>query len=96
MALGARRERVVWTVVRDVAILLGAGTGVGLVLTLLATLALRAATVPTPGISLYRPTADPLALVSIAACMAMVGLAAAYAPACRAAGMNPLIALRHD
>ena len=65
-------------------------------LTLLAILALRAVTVPTPGISLYRPTADPLALLSIAAFMAMVGLAAAYVPARRAARMDPLAALRHD
>jgi predicted permease len=96
MALGARSQRVVWSVVREVAILVGVGTGAGLGLTVLAILAVRAATVPTPGISLYRPTADPLALLSIAALMALVGLAAAYAPARRAARMDPLAALRHD
>jgi predicted permease len=96
MALGARSQQVVWTVAREVALLVGVGTGAGLTLTLLAILALRAVTVPTPGISLYRPTADPLALLSIAAFMAMVGLAAAYAPARRAARMDPLAALRHD
>jgi putative ABC transport system permease protein len=96
MALGARSQQVVWTVAREVALLVGVGTGVGLVLTLVAILALRAVTVPTPGISVYRPTADPLALVSLAAFMAMVGLAAAYVPARRAATMDPLAALRHD
>jgi predicted permease len=96
MALGARRQEVVWTVAREVALLVGVGTAVGLTLTLLAILALRAVTVPTPGISLYRPTADPLTLLSIAAFMAMVGLAAAYVPARRAASMDPLAALRHD
>jgi len=96
MALGARSQEVVWTVAREVALLVGVGTGVGLTVTLIAILALRAVTVPTPGISLYRPTADPLVLLSIVAFMAMVGLAAAYVPARRAATMDPLSALRHD
>jgi ABC-type antimicrobial peptide transport system permease subunit len=65
-------------------------------LALLAILALRAATAPAPGISFYRPTADPVALLAIAAFMAVVGLAAAYVPARRAARMDPLAALRHD
>jgi len=52
--------------------------------------------VPTPGISLYRPAADPLALLAITAFMAVVALAAAYVPARRAARMDPLAALRHD
>ena len=96
MALGARSRQVVWTVAREVAFLVGVGTGVGLGLTLLAILALRAATVSTPGISLYRPTADPLALLGVAAFMALVGLVAAFVPARRAATMDPLAALRRD
>jgi ABC-type antimicrobial peptide transport system permease subunit len=96
IALGARTRQAVWTVARDAALLVGVGTGAGLTLTLLAILALRAVTVPTPGISLYRPTADPVALLSIAAFMAMVGLAAACVPARRAATMDPAAALRRD
>jgi cell division protein FtsX len=49
MALGARSQQVVWTVAREVALLVGVGTGAGLALTLLAILALRAVTSPTPG-----------------------------------------------
>ena len=96
MALGARSQQVVWTVAREVAVLVGVGTGVGLTLSLLAILGLRLVSISTPGISLYRPTADPAALLAIAAFMAMVGLAAAYMPARRAARMDPLVALRRD
>jgi putative ABC transport system permease protein len=96
MALGARSHEVVWTVAKEVAVLVGVGTGVGLFLSLLAIAALRAVTAPAPGISLYRPTADPLALLLIAAFMAAVGLAAASMPAWRAARTDPATALRRD
>jgi ABC-type antimicrobial peptide transport system permease subunit len=96
MALGARSQQVVWTVAGEVAVLVGVGTGVGLTLSLLAILGLRLVSVSTPGISLYRPTADPMALLSIAVFMAVVGMAAACIPARRAARMDPLVALRRD
>jgi len=96
MALGARSQEVVWTVAREVAGLVGIGTAIGLMLSVLAIVAIRLVSVQTPGISVYRPTADPMALFSIAAFMAIVGLAAAYVPARRAARMDPLVALRRD
>ena len=96
MALGARSQQVVWTVAREVAMLVGAGAGVGLTVSLLAIRALRLVSVSTPGVSLYRPTVEPAALLSIAALIAIVGVAAAYTPARRAARMDPLAALRHD
>lgn len=95
-ALGARSPQVVWAVSRDVAVLVGVGIGIGLVMSMLAILALRAVTPPTPGISLYRPTVDPAALLSIGAFMAAVGLAAASIPSWRAARVDPLMALRRD
>jgi ABC-type antimicrobial peptide transport system permease subunit len=63
-------------------------------------LALRA----TPGsadigignMDVYRPYIDPVALVAIAALTAVVGVAAAFMPARRAARMDPLVALRHE
>ena len=94
MALGARSQQVVWTVTRDMAALVAAGTGVGLILSLVAISAIRAVRVTTPGVSLYRPTVDPAALVAIALFMAIVAIAAAAVPARRAARMNPLVALR--
>jgi ABC-type antimicrobial peptide transport system permease subunit len=47
-------------------------------------------------ISVYRPNIDPVALLAIAAVTAIVGVAAAFVPARRAARMHPLVALRHE
>src|SRR3954468_12477513 len=65
MALGARSQQVVWSVAGDVALLVCCGTSAGLALTLAAILALRAVAISTPGISVYRPSADPVALLAI-------------------------------
>ena len=96
MALGARGRQVIWDVTRGIAGLVGAGTAVGLVFSLVATLAVRAAYAPAPGLSLYRPRIDPLGLLVITALMALVGVAAALVPARRAALTDPLNALHHD
>ena len=71
MALGARSQQVVSSINRGVAGLIGVATSIGLVLTVLIVLALRA----TPGsadigigsMDVYRPNIDPVALVAIAA-----------------------------
>jgi predicted permease len=100
MALGARRPQVVWGIARGVAGLIAVGTGIGLFLSILAMLALRAS--PGSGdigigsISVYRPTIDPVALLAIAALTGIVGLSAAFVPARRAAATPPLVALRHE
>ena len=100
MALGARSQQVVWSINRGVAGLIGVATSIGLVLTVLIVLALRA----TPGsadigigsMDVYRPNIDPVAPVAIAAITAVVGVAAAFVPARRAVRMDPLMALRHE
>jgi ABC-type antimicrobial peptide transport system permease subunit len=69
---------------------------VGLALSLVATSVVQSLRITTPGVSIYRPTADPAALITIAGFMAIVAIAAAAVPASRAARMNPLVALRHD
>jgi len=96
MALGARGQQVVWSVSRDMAVLVAGGTSVGLALSLVATSVVQSLRITTPGVSIYRPTADPAALITIAGFMAIVAIAAAAVPASRAARMNPLVALRHD
>jgi ABC-type antimicrobial peptide transport system permease subunit len=100
MALGARSQQVVWSIARGVAGLIGVGTSIGLVLTVLIMLALRAtsgsADIGIGNMDVYRPNIDPVALVAIAAVTAVVGVAAAFVPARRAVRMDPLMALRHE
>jgi predicted permease len=99
MALGARSQQVVWTVARDVAVLIAAGTGVGMVLSGLLILAMGRFSNPAPGLGsivIYSPTFDPLALLVVAVFIAAVGMIAAFVPARRAANMDPLTALRRD
>jgi putative ABC transport system permease protein len=95
MALGAQRQQVAGAVVREMAGLVGAGTGVGLLLALLAILGMRQLSLSVPG-AVFVPEPDPIVLLVIAAFMTIVGAMAAYVPARRAARMNPLVALRRD
>jgi predicted permease len=96
MALGARKQQVVWVVARDVAILVGIGTAVGLALSVIGIQAIRAGVGPTPANLLFRPSVDPVALLLIAALMGATAFVAAWLPARRAAKMDPLVALRHS
>jgi putative ABC transport system permease protein len=98
MALGAHRQQVVWSIARGVAGLVGVGTGIGLFLSVLAMLALRASSgdIGIGNLAVYHPSIDPVALLAIAAVTAAVGMAAAFVPGRRAARMDPFVALRHE
>jgi ABC-type antimicrobial peptide transport system permease subunit len=95
MALGARSQEVATAVAREVAVLLGVGAGGGMALSGLVILAMRAFSNPAPGLAIYSPTFDLMALLAIVGFIGVVGVAAAFVPARRAAKMDPLTALRH-
>jgi predicted permease len=89
MALGARREQVVWMFLKDSLLLTAAGVVIGLPFALLAGRALTS--------SLYgvKPFDAMSYLLSVAG-VAVVALAASAAPAGRAASVDPMTALRTE
>jgi predicted permease len=89
MALGAGRKDVLAMVVRMGARLVGLGVLVGL----LASLGLaRAISSQLFGVSAH----DPATLLSVAALLLVIGLAACWIPARRATKVDPLVALRYE
>ncbi len=89
IALGAGRGRVVRLVLRETALLLGIGLTAGVVMALWAG---RAASSLLYGMKPY----DPVSMVSAVAVLGVTALAATYAPARRAAAVEPMAALREE
>jgi putative ABC transport system permease protein len=87
MALGADRRSVLALVLRDAAFLGAVGLTIGVVAALALTRVLRTMLF---GVT----TADPLTYVAMAATLGLAVLAASWIPARRAAGVDPVIALR--
>jgi putative ABC transport system permease protein len=89
MALGAARGSVVGLVIGDGLRLTAAGLGVGLVAAVMLSQVLRS--------QLYGVgTLDPVAYLGVVVVFALVALAASYIPARRAAGVDPMVALRTE
>ena len=89
MALGAEKGRVVGMIVGNGLVL----SGIGMVIGVAAALALsRLAASLLYGVS----TTDGVTFVGVPALLAMVAMIAAWIPARRAAGRNPVEVLRHD
>ncbi|WP_252263880.1 ABC transporter permease [Paracidobacterium acidisoli] len=89
MAVGARRGQVVWMVLRESLILTGAGVVIGIPLAMLLG---RALTSALYGIKPYDTASYLLAALGVAA----VSAVASAIPARRAAGIDPLTALRTE
>ena len=89
LALGAKRKEVLQAALGRAVKLLAIGSGIGLVLGLLATKVLA--------FIVYQATPrDPLVLVGVVLAMLLLGLVATWIPAQRALGVNPLILLREE
>jgi predicted permease len=89
IALGAPNGQVLWMVLRDALTLVSLGLAIGL------PAALAAARAVSSLLFDIQPE-DPLTFVTTAGVLAAIGLAAAWMPARRAAGMDPMQALRHE
>jgi predicted permease len=89
MAIGARPSDVIWLVLRETMLLVGAGVIIGLSAAFAVT---RLVASLLFGLS---PT-DPLTVALAALLMLIVAALAGYLPARRAARVNPIAALRHE
>ena len=89
LALGAQRGVILQMVLRRAALLVGIGMALGIAATVASTPVLKA--------MLYGTGArNPLVLGSVCVLVAVTGLVAAYVPAVRAAGVDPMEALRAE
>ena len=89
MTLGAGRGEITGMIIREAGMLLAAGLGAGLLLSLAAG---RAASSTLFGLKPY----DPVTLAIAATVLAVVAVAASYLPARRATKVDPMVALRYE
>ncbi|HEX6973762.1 MAG TPA: FtsX-like permease family protein, partial [Vicinamibacterales bacterium] len=89
MALGAERTRVLWLVLREVALLASAGIVGGLLFALWLT---RQVQSQLFGLS----STDPVTIGGAMVLLAVIALVAGFIPARRATAIDPMVALRAD
>jgi ABC-type antimicrobial peptide transport system permease subunit len=89
MALGARRGQVVWTVMRDIVMVVAVGAVLGV--------AASAAASDLVTSLLFGVTGrDPLTLSAAAGVLVIAAVAGAFIPAHAAARVSPTVALRYE
>jgi predicted permease len=89
MALGAERRSVLWLVLREVALLVALGVGIGVPVLIASGRLVQS--------QLFELSAtDPIALAIATALLACVALVAGYLPARRATRVDPMLALRYE
>jgi ABC-type antimicrobial peptide transport system permease subunit len=89
MAFGALRDDVIWMVMREVLILIGAGIAIGMLLALALSGLVRS--------QLYGlEPHDPLILIASTSVLTLVACLAGFFPALRASRIDPMNALRHE
>ena len=89
-ALGASRQRIVWTALQDGIVIVACGAGIGIPLALLTI---------RPLVDLFPPGVnpwDPTAFMGVIVLLLATGITAIWIPARRAANIDPSMALRHD
>jgi predicted permease len=89
LALGAPQSNVHWIVLRHALLLLGIGIAAGIALAVAASSVMRTFIYGFHGY-------DVVTVFAVAAILAVCGLAASYLPARRAAGIDPMVALRTE
>jgi predicted permease len=89
MALGAERSAVLTMVLRDAAILLGAGIVLGVASALISASVLQDMLYGTG-------SRNPVVLALVCTAVALAGVVAAFIPARRAAKVDPMVALRYE
>lgn len=89
VALGAQRSGVLWLVMKECALLVGAGLGIGIPLALASTRIIASQLFDLSPM-------DPLTIAVVSAALAFVAATAGFVPARRAIHVDPMAALRYE
>jgi predicted permease len=89
MTLGASRRHIVWIVLRDILVTTAVGVAIGVPLALMASDSART-------LLFNLGPRDPAAMAMAVAALTLSALLAGLVPARRAAGIDPMVAIRHE